>query len=68
MNSISKLLLGFAIFAMVAFQSDRLNDTALGMWMPSDKRSKIMIFKGTIGATKGKFYGKIKWLKEPNQY
>jgi len=67
MNSISKILLGLAIFVMMSFQQDRLNDKVVGTWSPSDKRSKIMIFKGTVGASKGKFYGKVTWLLEPTE-
>ena len=59
MSSISKILLGLAIFTMMSFQQDRMNDKVVGTWMPSDKRSHIKIFKGTVGASKGSFYGKL---------
>lgn len=67
MKSITTLLLGFAVFAMMAFQNHNANDSIKGTWMPSDKRSKIEIYKGTIGASKGKFYGKVTWLIEPTR-
>lgn len=67
MSSISKILLGLAIFTMMSFQQDRMNDKVVGTWMPSDKRSHIKIFKGTVGASKGKFYGKLIWLLEPHE-
>lgn len=50
----------------MSFHTASTSDDIMGEWMPSGKGSKIKIFKGTIGATKGKYYGKIVWLKEPN--
>ncbi|HEY1047411.1 MAG TPA: DUF2147 domain-containing protein [Bacteroidia bacterium] len=46
---------------MFSKKTDADGDKLIGIWTPSDGRSKIKIEK--IGS---KYYGKIVWLKEPN--
>ncbi len=43
-------------------------DQILGDWQPSNKRSVIRIYKGVKanGEDPTKYYGKVVWLKEPN--
>ena len=43
-------------------------DQIIGNWRPSNKRSVIKIYKGVEknGEDPNKYYGKIVWLKEPN--
>lgn len=36
-------------------------DLVIGHWLVQDKKAKVQIFKRS-----GKFFGKIVWLKEPN--
>lgn len=61
MNKISKIL-GFAsLLVLMSFNTaDTDSDKLIGVWEPSNGRSRIKIEK--IGS---KFYGKIVWLKEP---
>jgi len=59
------LLLGLSFLAF-GFQKDASNDTIIGTWMPGAKTSHVRIFKGANAAFKGKYYGKIVWIKEPN--
>lgn len=53
-------LSGFRTLKSAAADTD--GDKLIGLWAPSDERSKIKIEK--IGT---KYYGKIVWLKEPNE-
>ena len=54
------LLLSFIIFVGSALSAQSPDDI-LGLWLTSKKTSHIQIFK------KGeKFFGKVVWLKEPN--
>ena len=39
----------------------------LGDWYNQEGTAKIHIFMGSNGQFKGKYYGKIVWLKEPNK-
>lgn len=43
-------------------------DLIIGNWKPSNGRSVVSIYKGKAenGEDPGKYYGKIVWLKEPN--
>lgn len=54
------LILFICMFAMrsVALAQDQIER----LWYNEEKTAKIQVFK----ATDGKFYGKIVWLKEPN--
>jgi uncharacterized protein (DUF2147 family) len=55
------LLLFFALYNIAStFQTDSDADKLVGVWEPSNGRSKIKIEK--IGT---KYYGKIVWLKNP---
>ncbi|MBL7811788.1 MAG: DUF2147 domain-containing protein [Bacteroidetes bacterium] len=38
-----------------------------GTWLNQEGTSHIQIFKAANGSFSGKFYGKIIWLKEPNE-
>jgi len=59
------LLVGFA-FVIFGFQKDASNDAIIATWMPGAGTSHVRIFKGANAAYKGKYYGKIVRLKEPN--
>ena len=52
----------FAVLACLTLQSFAQKDAIEKVWFNAEKTSKIEIFK----ATDGFFYGKIIWLKEPN--
>lgn len=57
-----KLFLGFIALALFAFSNAAGDeDKLVGVWQPSDGRSYIKIEK--IG---NKFFGRIVWMKEPN--
>jgi len=58
-----KLFFGFIALALFAFSyaGGGDEDKLIGVWQPSDGRSYIKIDK--IG---NKFYGRIVWMKEPN--
>lgn len=60
-----KLKLIFGVLALALFSMSYANegeeDKLVGVWQPSDGRSYIKIDK--IG---NKFYGRVVWLKEPN--
>jgi uncharacterized protein (DUF2147 family) len=59
-----KCLLGFIAFALLSFSyasGPGDGDKLIGVWQPSDGRSYVKIDK--IG---NKFYGRVVWLKEPN--
>ena len=55
------LLLCLGTFFASAALSDQDGDRLLGVWEPSNGRARVKIEK--IGV---KYYGKIVWLKEPN--
>jgi len=52
----------------VQAQKGKKADLILGNWQPSDGRSVISIYKGnpSNGEDANKYYGKVVWLKEPN--
>lgn len=65
----SYLIAALAIVAM-AFKSDKpvaTADQVTGTWLNQEGTSHIQIFKAANGAFAGKYYGKIVWLKEPNE-
>ncbi len=53
-------VLALALFSF-GFASEGEEDKLIGVWQPSDGRSYVKIDK--IG---NKFYGRVVWLKEPN--
>jgi len=53
-------LLIFIFISTALAQSD--SDKILGVWLVEDKDAKVEIYKKN-----NKFYGKIVWLKEPNE-
>lgn len=57
------LILAFALLVapFVAFSQDTEADRLVGVWEPSNGKARVKIEK--IGT---KYYGKIVWLKEPN--
>lgn len=63
MNMKGKYLLTvfLALFALGGWAQGELADKLVGVWQPSDGRSYIKIDK--IGS---KYFGRIVWLKEPN--
>jgi len=75
MKALSKIAFAFLIMMMAmgakAFFSpteDAPGDLIIGNWQPSDQRSVVKIYKGVAakGENPNKYYGKIVWLKEPN--
>lgn len=59
------------LFAASSVNDGTLNedqDLILGNWKPSNGRSVVSIYKGKAenGEDPSKYYGKIVWLKEPN--
>ena len=54
------LLLTLSI-SLLSFVQDEPGDRLVGVWEPSHKKAKVKIDK-----ISGKYYGKIVWLKEPN--
>ncbi len=49
-------------------QDSETADLIVGNWQPSDGRSVVTIYKGNPdnGEDPNKYYGKVVWLKEPN--
>jgi uncharacterized protein (DUF2147 family) len=58
--SLTLFTFAFALFSFAQSADDQA-DKLVGVWQPSDGRSYVKIEK--IG---NKFYGKVVWLKEPN--
>ena len=58
-----KLFIGFIALALLSFSFAEKGDDEklIGVWQPSDGRSYIKIDK--IGS---KFFGRVVWMKEPN--
>lgn len=48
-------------FAVTAVAQSSEADRVIGNWLVQDKKAKVQIFKRS-----NKYYGKIVWLKEPN--
>ncbi len=67
-----KTILLWFISALFAFgaqaQKKEVEDIILGNWQPSNGRSVVSIYKGKKenGEDPNKYYGKVVWLKEPN--
>lgn len=59
-------LLTVLLFSL-SFQTAKAQnaDDILGTWLNQEGTAKIQIFKAVNGQFKGKFYGKIIWLKDP---
>jgi uncharacterized protein (DUF2147 family) len=38
-----------------------------GTWLNQEGTAKVQIFKAANGSYAGKYYGKVTWLKEPNE-
>jgi uncharacterized protein (DUF2147 family) len=57
-----------AIFSSSAVKAQNTGDVIVGNWQPSNKESVIQIYKGKAanGEDPNKYYGKIVWLKNPN--
>jgi len=49
-------------------QDNKIADLIVGNWQPSDGRSVVSIYKGNSDNDEdpNKYYGKVVWLKEPN--
>ncbi len=52
----------YLVFSLITITGFAQKDAIEKVWYNAEKTSKIEIFK----ATDGSFYGKITWLKEPN--
>lgn len=55
------------MFAFASTANAQIADDILGDWFNQDGTAKIHVFKAVNGKFKGKFYGKIVWLKDPNK-
>ncbi len=55
------------MFAFTPTINAQVADDILGDWLNQEGTAKIHIFKAVNGKFKGKFYGKIIWLKEPTK-
>ncbi len=55
------------MFAFASTANAQIADDILGDWFNQDGTAKIHIFKAVNGKFKGKFYGKIVWLKDPTK-
>lgn len=53
------LALALSFSAVTAFAQDPIEHT----WLTEEKNGKVQIYK----ATDGKYYGKLVWIKEPNE-
>lgn len=59
-----KLLLSLALFIFTLTVFAQKADEVRGYWLTEEGTSQIYIYK----ATDGKYYGKICWLDEPNEF
>lgn len=57
------LTLSFTVIRPQEEEGDKIQ----GTWLNQEGTSHIMIYKANNAQFKGKFYGKIVWLKEPNE-
>lgn len=55
------------MFALAPNVNAQTADEILGDWLNQEGTAKIHIFKANNGKYKGKYYGKIYWLKEPTK-
>jgi uncharacterized protein (DUF2147 family) len=54
---------GFTILRPTDNEADKIQ----GTWLNQEGTSHIKIFRAVNGSFAGKYYGKIVWLKEPNE-
>ncbi len=59
-----KLFFFLAFFFLASAYLSAQADKVLGFWLTEKGTSQVEITKGTDG----KYYGKISWLEEPNEY
>ncbi|MGF1534554.1 MAG: DUF2147 domain-containing protein [Bernardetiaceae bacterium] len=57
------LLFVCAFGASSAMAQDDEGDALVGLWLPSEGTARIQVYKG---GKSGKYFGRIVWLKEPN--
>lgn len=57
------LLFAFSSSTSVMAQSDDEGDMLTGLWLPSNGKARIQVYKGRKS---GKYFGRIVWLREPN--
>ena len=60
-NIFLTFLCAFFLFSGTSFAQKAANDIA-GLWLPSSGKARVNIYL----AKNGKYYGKIVWLREPN--
>jgi hypothetical protein len=63
-NTILKLsaFFAFLFFLGTNAMAQQEADGLVGLWLPSNGKARVNIYK----AQNGRYYGKIVWLKEPN--
>jgi uncharacterized protein (DUF2147 family) len=54
-------LTAMLLFPLLLLSTDKDEDSIIGLWYTEGGKSKVDVYKKN-----GKFYGKIIWLKEPN--
>lgn len=59
-------ILGISAFKFVEPAGDEA-EKIQGTWLNEEGTAKVQIFKAANGSYAGKYYGKIVWLKEPNE-
>jgi uncharacterized protein (DUF2147 family) len=62
-KQISKLVTLLLLIFGISISSKAQTDPIEGVWLNEEKDARIQIYKGQDN----KFYGKIIWLKEPNE-
>lgn len=69
MKTISIFLFTVSIFVCAAFSrpAGAEADKIQGIWLNQEGTSHIQIYRAVNGEYAGKYYGKIVWLKEPNE-
>jgi uncharacterized protein (DUF2147 family) len=60
-NYLLILLTAILLTPVFLFSSDKEEDSIIGIWYTEGNKSKVDVYKKN-----GKFYGKIIWLKNPN--
>jgi uncharacterized protein (DUF2147 family) len=55
------VFLAFFLSSLCSFSQNSPGDALAGLWLPSSGKARVNIFK-----KEGKYYGKIVWLREPN--
>ena len=63
-TQISKLVTLLLLISFASVSLKAQNDPIEGVWLNAEKDARIQIYKGRDN----KFYGKIIWLKEPNEH